>query len=89
MAATTHFKAAMAAQGSPHQVVPAAMLAKLAKLRAQTKAMRQLDIKNQVTPPDDPQERVAIFDALPPELRELFADECRRHDAMKGRRHDA
>jgi hypothetical protein len=64
---------------------PATITTKLAALSKQAKAYRQLDIANKVDVPTSKAERLAIWDNLPPELREAFADACEAADKIGGR----
>lgn len=64
---------------------PATITTKLAALAATPKAFRTLNVANQIDVPKDKAERLAIWDALPPELREVFVDACEAADKLGGR----
>jgi hypothetical protein len=78
-------KAAIASQKAS-KPVPAAMLAALKNLARQPQGVRALDVKNQIDVPNDKRERIAIYDALPEDLRQVFVDACAAYDKRKGAR---
>ncbi|MGB4060948.1 MAG: hypothetical protein WBK26_12105 [Burkholderiaceae bacterium] len=78
-------KAAIASQKAP-KPVPAAMLAALKNLARQPQGVRALDVKNQIDVPNDKRERIAIYDGLPEDLRQVFVDACEAADKRRGRK---